>query len=394
MNKVLLTLLIFFFCENFIFSQENFVSDVISDCDGGMNIIEPGTFSIQFTGQGGLIKDILEYPSLVSVSEKNSIWCTFIAPFAGVVKLKASIPIGSIQMVIFEQGEGDVCDEIHRGVADIKRLITALKSSEIGLNNTPNADQLYSLELKEGQKISILFNTVEKSKEKLKLVFDFTPLNTGDLKSKGETKIVDLREDEYSPSFHVVVRDASTGYPVVANLTVLGIKNSSALYMGSEFYFVIIRNCKLTIKCDAKGYFFADRIENVTANIESEFTIWLEPVQQGKSLQIEEIEFHPGTSDFTPTSEAKLKRLKDFMALNSEVKIEIQGHVFSLEDNSFLGQRLSEARAKRVFNYLVDNGINKDRMTTIGFGNTKPIYPKPKLSYEEQMNRRVEIKVL
>ena len=52
MNKVLLTLLIFFFCENFIFSQENFVSDVISDCDGGMNIIEPGTFSIQFTGQG------------------------------------------------------------------------------------------------------------------------------------------------------------------------------------------------------------------------------------------------------------------------------------------------------------------------------------------------------
>jgi len=32
-------------------------------------------------------------------------------------------------------------------------------------------------------------------------------------------------------------------------------------------------------------------------------------------------------------------------------------------------------------------------MTAVGFGNTRPIYPKPKLAYEEQMNRRVEIKV-
>jgi outer membrane protein OmpA-like peptidoglycan-associated protein len=111
-------------------------------------------------------------------------------------------------------------------------------------------------------------------------------------------------------------------------------------------------------------------------------------------MQIEEIEFHPGSSDFTPTSEGKLRRLKDFMALNSEVIIEIQGHVFSLEDNSFAAQKMSEARAKRVYNYLVENGINKSRMTTVGFGNTKPIFPKPKLAFEEQMNRRVEIKVL
>lgn len=394
MKKALLTLLLFLYCGITTFSQENFVSDVISDCGGAMNIIEPGVFSIQFTGQGGLIKDIVAYPSLATVSEKNSIWCSFIAPFNGVVKLDASIPSGLIQMVIFDQGIDDVCDEIHRGIADIKRLIISPTSSSVGLNKSPNVDQLYSLELKEGQKIMLLFNTVEKSKERLKLVFNFDVLNGSDANGKGETKVVDLRDDEFSPSFHVVVRDAATGYPVIANLTILGLKSVSALYMGSDFYFVIIKNGKLTIKCDAKGYFFADRNENVMANVETEFTIWLEPLKQGKSLQIEEIEFHPGSSDFTPTSEGKLRRLKDFMALNSEVKIEIQGHVFSLDDNSFAGQKLSEARAKRVYNYLVDNGINKDRMTTIGFGNTRPIYPKPKLAYEEQMNRRVEIKVL
>ena len=80
--------------------------------------------------------------------------------------------------------------------------------------------------------------------------------------------------------------------------------------------------------------------------------------------------------------------------MNSEVKIEIQGHVFSMEENSFAGQKISEARAKRVFNYLVMNGISKDRMITKGYGNTRPIFPNPRFSYEEQMNRRVEIKVL
>lgn len=393
MEKILLIILILITFGTNSFSQEDdFVSQVISDCDGGMNILEPGVFSIQFTGSGGILPDIANYPSLLKVSEKNSIWCTFIAPFSGHVKLEASLPLGLLQMVVFEQGEGDLCNDIHKGIADIKRLIDAPTGSTVGLNNNPGADQLFSLELREGQKISILFNTDAKSKEKLKLVFGFDPVKTNSL--EGETKVVDLRDDEFTPSFHVVIRDAATGQPVIANLTIEGLKNISALYMGSDFFFVIEKSGKLKIKCDAKGYFFADRVELVTANVESEFTIWLEPLQQGKSLQIEEIEFHPGSSDFLPTSEGKLRRLKDFMALNSEVKIEIQGHVFSLDDNSFAGQKLSEARAKRVYNYLVENGISKDRMTTIGFGNTKPIYPKPKLAYEEQMNRRVEIKVL
>ena len=393
MGRIFFIILILITFVTNSFSQgDDFISEAISDCDGGMNILEPGVFSIQFTGSGGLFPDIANYPSLAKITEKNSIWCTFIAPFSGNVKLDASLPSGLLQMVIFEQGEGELCDDISKGVADIKRVIDSPSGPSVGLNNTPNSDQLYSLELREGQKICILFNTDPKSKVKLKLVFGFEPLKaTGVF---GETKVVDLRDDEFMPSFHVVIRDAATGHPVIANLTIEGLKNIAALYMGSDFFFVIEKSGKLKIKCDAKGYFFADRVELVTANIDAEFTIWLEPLQQGKSIQIEEIEFHPGSSDFLPTSEGKLRRLKDFMALNSEVKIEIQGHVFSLDDNSFAGQKLSEARAKRVYNYLVENGISKDRMTTVGFGNTKPIYPKPKLAYEEQMNRRVEIKVL
>ena len=55
------------------YSQEDdFVSDAISDCDGAMNIIEPGAFSIQFTGNSGVVLDIANYPSLSKIIEKNS----------------------------------------------------------------------------------------------------------------------------------------------------------------------------------------------------------------------------------------------------------------------------------------------------------------------------------
>lgn len=393
---MLKTIFIFVFCFfylNLFGQKEEFSASKISDCVGATNIIEPGVFTVQFTGNGGTINETLNYPSLSDINENNSIWFSFIAPFSGVVKFEASIISGPLQMVIFEEGVSDICDEIHNGRADIKRLITSTTISSLGLNNNPDANQLYSLELKEGQKICMLFNTDSRSREKLKLDFKFESLNSNLINNS--SKIIDLREDEFTPSIHIVIRDASTGLPVITNMTLLGIKNLSALYIGSDFYFSSDKTGKFIISCDTKGYFFVDRVEHIVANKESEFAIWLEPLAQGKSLQLEEIEFHPGSSNFMPTAEPKLKRLKDFLALNSEVKIEIQGHVFSMdENNSFVGQKLSEARAKRVYNYLVEFGINKDRMTTVGFGNTKPIYSKPKFAYEEQMNRRVEIKVL
>jgi len=374
--------------------RSDIVSDAISDCEGAINILEPGHFSIQFTGVRGRYQDIVEYPSLLDVKEDNSVWCSFIAPFDGTVFLEASLPTNFLQMVIFQQDKRDICKEIHNGKAEIKRLISSATSNEIALSKTPNENQLYSLQLKEDQKINILFNTLLKSKERLKLAFHFEALNNNINTLNGETKIVDLREDEFSPSLNIKVRDASTGFPVITNVNIIGINSLKTLYVGSDFFFEVDKTGKINIKCDAKGYFFVDKLEHIKAFTENEITIWLEPLKVGKSLRLEEIEFDPGTSHFMPTSEVKLRRLKDFMALNSEIIIEIQGHVFQIGANTYAGQKLSEARAKRVLNYLVDNGISKERMIPVGMGNTKPIYPEPKLSYEEQMNRRVEVKIL
>ena len=112
-------------------------------------------------------------------------------------------------------------------------------------------------------------------------------------------------------------------------------------------------------------------------------------------MQLQDIKFVQDSDDFLPIAMPALKRLLDFMALNDEVKIQIQGHVNApnMENNSKI-EHLSENRAKAVKRFLKVNGINPDRMEAKGFGNTQMIFEKPKNLEEEEANRRVEILII
>jgi len=87
-----------------------------------------------------------------------------------------------------------------------------------------------------------------------------------------------------------------------------------------------------------------------------------------------------------------------FMKENPTVKIEIEGHVNNQvlmdDSNDKFNQELSEMRAKAVYNYLISNGISSDRLRWIGYGSRRMLYPQAKNEYEEQQNRRVEVKIL
>lgn len=383
-------------CSLSLIAQENpNLSDAISDCSGASNILQPGSYNLQFTAKGGIVKDFAAYPSLSNVPEKNSLWCSFKAPYKGRLTLQASVFEGTLQMVVFENETKDVCDDIYKGKAEIRRLITSNESS-VGLDLITSKSVLYPIDLIAGKHVMICFLSNSKEKPKVDLHLKFEP-NDGEMKPTGEDengKVVDLRRDKDVDALSILIRDAETGNPVVANMTVTGIKDLTALYNGSDFFITVDRSGKIKLQVDAEGYFFVDREEPVSAGSENEIVVWLEPLGEGKSMQIDEIEFVPGSSEFLPTAEPKLKRLKDFLALNAAVKVEIQGHVHADGENTFAGQKLSEARAKRVVNYLVENGINKDRLSSVGYGNTKPIYPEAKFAYEEQANRRVEVRVL
>ena len=372
-----------------LFSQHDVGKDGVNmnSCDGAVNIFETGQFSMDFNGGSDQVH--LSYPSLESIDSKNTLWCSYIAPKSGTLEIEAGVRSGYLQMVIFQQQRDDICGEIKSGIAEMKRVMLSKQNKSVGLRTDVDSAHLYSLHLDQDQKIYVLFSTDAKEEKKLALNWTFDE----DQYAPAEKRIVDRRDDDFAPTLTFSVRDCESGLPLIAGLVIEGHRDLQGMYTGSDFHFSISGNSDLTISCDLEGYFFHDSIYEISANEDQEVYIILDPVSSGKSLHIEEIQFVPGTSEILKSSEPKLRRLKDFLALNSELEIEIQGHVFAMGDNSYAAQKVSEARAKRVMKYLTDNGIDRKRLTAVGYGNTRPIYEDPIRSHQEQANRRIEILV-
>jgi chemotaxis protein MotB len=77
-------------------------------------------------------------------------------------------------------------------------------------------------------------------------------------------------------------------------------------------------------------------------------------------------------------------------------KIEVDGHTNQLKARTTYypsGWELSAARASTVVRYLASHGLAKDRMSAVGFSDTKPLID-PKDPRSVQMNRRVDVVVL
>jgi outer membrane protein OmpA-like peptidoglycan-associated protein len=73
-------------------------------------------------------------------------------------------------------------------------------------------------------------------------------------------------------------------------------------------------------------------------------------------------------------------------------KFIVEGHTDSV-GSSESNQRLSEARANSVLNFLINEGISSSRLTAIGFGEEKPITSNATKAGRQQ-NRRVEINLI
>jgi len=94
-------------------------------------------------------------------------------------------------------------------------------------------------------------------------------------------------------------------------------------------------------------------------------------------------------STLTSKSIQTLKSAVNALNNNSTIQITLSGHADergTREYNLALGQR----RAEAVSDYLILNGVTKDRITVKSYGEEKPaVYGQDETSYSK--NRRVEI---
>lgn len=93
------------------------------------------------------------------------------------------------------------------------------------------------------------------------------------------------------------------------------------------------------------------------------------------------------------SSHTELNLLKTFMDENPEKKIEIAGHTDFIGPPAYNDQ-LSQQRANAVRDYLIQNGISKDRIVAKGYGEKHPIVSNDDEEEGREFNRRTEFIIL
>lgn len=106
------------------------------------------------------------------------------------------------------------------------------------------------------------------------------------------------------------------------------------------------------------------------------------------TIELKNIEFEFDKYDLKPESIIDIQKLLSFLNKYTQVNIEIHGHTSS-EGTEEYNKNLSNERARSVYLYLIAKGIDENRLSYQGFGES---IPKVQNTSEDnrQQNRRVE----
>jgi outer membrane protein OmpA-like peptidoglycan-associated protein len=123
---------------------------------------------------------------------------------------------------------------------------------------------------------------------------------------------------------------------------------------------------------------------------------WTEKIEEDGRVELVGVNFQPGRHVFLPESSEPLRLLLETLKGNGDLKIELQGHICCQpfpgdgQDNDTGLSNLSEARAKAVYDYLIQNGIEPARLKYKGMGNYFPKVQPEMTEADRIANRRVE----
>ena len=138
-----------------------------------------------------------------------------------------------------------------------------------------------------------------------------------------------------------------------------------------------------------------------------------------RPVKMENIFYEFGKWEVTKASEGELEQLVKLLNDNPNITIELSAHT-DLVGNEQFNLELSQKRAQSCCDYLIKKGIEKERLTPVGYGKTKPVIadkslnkryswipieqaldetfilslPADKQEICNQINRRTEFKVL
>ena len=125
--------------------------------------------------------------------------------------------------------------------------------------------------------------------------------------------------------------------------------------------------------------------------------IYLEQIQVGKTYKLDNIYYDFDKWDIREDAKPELNNLIKILKDNPTIKIELHSHTDSRGTKAY-NLKLSDKRAKAAIAYLIESGIDSNRLTAIGYGEEKLLNScsdNVKCTEEQhQENRRTEFKII
>lgn len=145
------------------------------------------------------------------------------------------------------------------------------------------------------------------------------------------------------------------------------------------------------IRFETLGKFECQRVEIELSPLPPPPTIELygKTVKEGDRIILQAIQFDQSKSQLLAPGKAELERLSEWMNRFPNTLILLEGHT-SNEGDHDANVSLSLDRVAACKQFLVKNGIKKNRIKTKGYGPDKPLMPND-TPYNRATNRRVEL---
>jgi outer membrane protein OmpA-like peptidoglycan-associated protein/tetratricopeptide (TPR) repeat protein len=198
-----------------------------------------------------------------------------------------------------------------------------------------------------------------------------------------------------------IISDASTGSPISAqievvdldtNLTVGKYKNDAKT---GEYLISLPAGKNYGTVITADGYLFESQnydLNDSAVYKEVKRDVKLQSVKKGSEITLNNLFFDSGSTGLKETSVNELNRLLRLMQTYPQLKVEIAGHCDNVGGAAF-NQDLSEKRARAVKDFLVKHAIQSERLTSNGYGYTKPLADND-TEEGRAKNRRIELIII
>lgn len=198
-----------------------------------------------------------------------------------------------------------------------------------------------------------------------------------------------------------VVTDRKTGKPLAAEIELLNINTNEAESVvksdsiSGEYLIVLTQGSEYALYVSKQGYLFQSlnfnysEVENFEPIV---LDIQLDKAEAGSVSVLKNLFFDTDRYDLKDKSRTELHKIIRFLNDNPSVRVEIGGHTDDVGARDY-NRQLSEKRAKAVYQYLTDNGIETQRLLTKGYGPDEPVGDN---NTEEgrQLNRRIEFRIV